>query len=85
MYGQDTNLVANPINRFSIGNRTAGMKYDADGGLTLQVQAATPEKDTENWLPAPKGNFYVILRCYMPGKEIVSQTWSPPALVTVKQ
>ncbi len=82
MYGADANLVANPIGRYSIGDRTPGLTRDADGGLTLYVRSESPGKDKEaNWLPAPDDNFYLILRTYMPDKAIVEQTWSPPPLV----
>jgi hypothetical protein len=85
MYGLDANFVANPINRYSIGNRTEGVQRDEDGGLTIYVQADSPGKDKEsNWLPAPKDNFYVVLRCYMPAEEIVKQIWPPPPLAAVK-
>ena len=85
MYGEDANLVDNPVNRYSIGDRTPDLQRDADGGLTLYVQAESPGKDKEsNWLPAPKANFYVVLRAYMPGEELVKQTWPPPPLTAVK-
>lgn len=81
MYDMTFNLAANPINRYAIGNRTQGLKHDADGGLTLYVQNESPGKDKEsNWLPAPKGEFFLILRTYMPAAEIVRQAWEPPAL-----
>jgi hypothetical protein len=85
MYGEDANLVDNPVNRYSIGDRTPDLQRDADGGLTLYVHAESPGKDKEsNWLPAPKANFYVVLRAYMPGEELVKQTWPPPPLTAVK-
>lgn len=37
MYNSQYNLVANPISRYSRGDRS-GMKSDADGGLTIYVQ-----------------------------------------------
>jgi hypothetical protein len=52
------NLFANPIDRYSIGDRTPGIKKDADGGLTFRLQRKTPESSkTSNWLPTPAGNF----------------------------
>ena len=81
LYGKDNNLVANPLNRYSIGDRTPGLRRDPDGGLTLSVQSDPPgAEQASNWLPAPKAPFYLILRTYLPAREIVEQTWQPPAL-----
>jgi len=83
LYDPTYNLTPNPIDRYAIGNRTAGLKTDADGGLTVYIQSASPGKDREaNWLPSPKsGGFMLIMRTYMPGKDIVEQKWSPPGVV----
>jgi hypothetical protein len=85
MYDLKYNLVANPINRYSIGDRS-GMKPDADGGLTIFVQKNSPGADKEaNWLPAPDGQFFMILRTYLPADDIVNQTWQPPRITRVDQ
>jgi len=74
MYNMKYNLVANPINRYSIGDRS-GMKVDEDGGLTIYVQKDSPGTDKEaNWLPAPEGIFFLILRTYLPAEDLVNQT-----------
>lgn len=80
LYDPTYNFTPNPINRYSIGNRTQGLKMDADGGLTIYIQSTPPASDKEaNWLPSTKdGPFILILRTYMPGKAIVDQQWSPP-------
>ncbi|MFO1091267.1 MAG: DUF1254 domain-containing protein [Hyphomicrobiales bacterium] len=82
LYDPTYNLTPNPINRYSIGNRTAGLKPDPDGGLTIYIQAASPGKErASNWLPSTqKGGFLLILRAYMPGEEIVQQAWAPPGV-----
>jgi hypothetical protein len=82
LYGTDYNFIGNPIDRYSVGNRTKGLTLDADGSLTLSIQSNKPEGDeTANWLPSPAGrNFYLVLRTYLPKAEIVAQTWAPPAL-----
>src|SRR5262245_42216286 len=81
MYGMDFNLVGNSINRYSIGNRTVGVKKDNEGGLTIYIQKENPGKDSEsNWLPAPDGEFLLILRCYIPHREIYEQQWYPPGI-----
>jgi hypothetical protein len=81
MYGPDHNLVDNPLDRYSIGSRTPALRRDADGGLTIYVQHVKPEGDwISNWLPAPAGPFNLILRLYLPAREIVEQTWQPPEI-----
>jgi hypothetical protein len=81
MYNDKFNLVANPIDQYSVGDRS-GMTEDADGGLTIYLQKDSPGADKEsNWLPAPDGNFTLFLRAYLPGEDIVNQTWQPPKIV----
>jgi hypothetical protein len=48
-------LIDNPIDRYSIGDRTPGLVHDPDGGLTLRIQHQRPgdPEQAANWLPAP--------------------------------
>jgi hypothetical protein len=80
MYGPDLNLVANPIDRYSIGDRTAGLETDPDGGLTIYLQAGTPGAGKEaNWLPCPATDeWFVILRMYLPRPEVIDAKWECP-------
>ena len=39
----------------------------------------------KNWLPSPEGGFFLFLRTYLPAKELVSQTWTPPQLKRVEK
>ncbi|MBW2161895.1 MAG: DUF1254 domain-containing protein, partial [Deltaproteobacteria bacterium] len=72
-------LVDNPINRYSIGSPTQGLKKAADGSITIYFQAKSPGKDKKsNWLPAPEGPFWLVLRTYGPGKSILDKTWKMP-------
>jgi Uncharacterized conserved protein len=74
----DCLLVANPIGRHSIGDRTRGLRRDADGGLSIAVQADDPGPDA-NWLPAPPGEgFYLVLRLYQPGPAHLEGTFTYP-------
>ena len=61
-------LYANPLNRYLINSpMLPSLKRDADGGITLYVQHESPGKDEEsNWLPAPKGPFFSVMRLYWP-------------------
>ena len=74
----DKMLVFNPIDRYSIGDRTRGLVKDPDGGLTIRIQADPPAIGTANWLPAPRVPFYMVLRLYGPLKEALSGQWTPP-------
>ena len=77
-------LVANPINRYSIGSATPGLTTAEDGSITIYFQAKSPGKDKEsNWLPAPEGPFWPILRTYGPGKSILDKSWKMPAIKRV--
>jgi len=86
MYGPDANLSDNPINRYSIGDRSPGLKYNTDGSLTLYLQHESPGKEKENnWLPAPNGHFTTTIRAYRPRDEITSGEWVPPNLKTLSK
>ncbi|HKN78142.1 MAG TPA: DUF1254 domain-containing protein [Lysobacter sp.] len=87
MYGlPDQLLVDNPIDRYLINSTMLDkLRRDADGGITLYVQNASPGKDKEaNWLPAPKGRFFAVLRNYWPEASVVSGDWKAPALQRVE-
>jgi hypothetical protein len=74
-------LVANPLGRYSIGDRTEGLRYGADGSLTVLIQKDSPGADKEsNWLPAPPGPFRPVARMYQPGREILDGTYVLPAI-----
>ena len=81
LYGMDFNLADNPINRYSLGDRSPDLKMGDDGSLTIYIQNKSPGPDKEsNWLPSPADEFYIVLRCYLPDKEIYEQRWFPPAV-----
>lgn len=72
-------LVANPIDRYSIGSSTPGTTKNPDGSTTVYFSAKSPGQDKEsNWLPAPDGPFWVVLRTYGPEQAILDKTWQPP-------
>jgi hypothetical protein len=72
-------LVDNPIHRYSIGSATPELQTAADGSITIYIQAKSPGPDKlRNWLPAPDGPFWPVLRTYGPGKRIRDRTWKVP-------
>ena len=67
MYGSDFQLVKNPINRFSIGDRTPGLTCNPDGSLDIYIQNEPPTGHESNWLPSPpSGLFRLNYRIYLP-------------------
>lgn len=83
MYSAETQIfVPNPISRYSVGDRTKGIVYGADGSLEifLQHEAPTDPKERANWLPAPEGRFYLVTRHYSPKAAILTGDWAPPAV-----
>lgn len=87
--GKTQLLIENPINRYLINSpMLPKMKANADGSMTLYIQKDSPGKDKEsNWLPAPNGEIYLVMRLYWPKTEAPSilpagsGTWSPPGVV----
>jgi hypothetical protein len=76
-------LYANSLNRYLINSpMLPNLKRDTDGGITLYVQNESPGKDKEaNWLPAPKGPFFVVMRLYWPKPEALDGKWKAPSLL----
>jgi hypothetical protein len=74
MYKADMNLVPNAASRYSIGDRTTGLKSAADGGITIYIQHDPPGPGEEsNWLPCPdRGTWFVILRLYQPHEAVIN-------------
>jgi hypothetical protein len=84
LYGPDLFFVPNEIDRYSIGERTPGLRRDADGGLTITIGAERPPgvgAGAANWLPAPPGPCFLALRAYEGRRPIVTAEWFPPDLV----
>jgi hypothetical protein len=87
--GKTQLLIENPINRYLINSpMLPEMKKNADGSLTIYIQKDSPGAEKEsNWLPAPNGPIYLVMRLYWPKTESPSilppgkGTWQPPAIV----
>ncbi len=90
--GKTQLLIKNPIDRYLINSpMLSKMKKNADGSVTLHIRKDSPGKGKEsNWLPAPDGPIYLVMRLYWPKTEPPSilppgeGTWQPPALVAAK-
>jgi hypothetical protein len=84
MYDGATQLfVDNPIDRYLLNSTTMDdFRFNDDGSLTLLVQSDPPDDAwRSNWLPAPDGPFYMVLRLYGPDAEALDGNWTPPPAV----
>jgi hypothetical protein len=87
--GRTQLLIENPINRYLINSpMLPGMKKNTDGSLTLYIQKDSPGADKDsNWLPAPNGPIYLVMRLYWPKETPPSilppgeGSWQPPGIV----
>lgn len=90
--GKTQLLIKNPIDRYLINSpMLPNLTKNADGSLTLYVQKDSPGADKEaNWLPAPNGPVYLVMRLYWPKTDAPSilppgeGTWNPPGLIVAK-
>ena len=82
--GKTQLLAANPIQRYALGDRSPGLRYDADGGLTLILQTDAPATAQQsNWLPTPQGPFNLLLRLYLPKTEALDGAYQLPTIARV--
>jgi len=81
MYDQrNESIVENPLGRYLVSSYIVpSLTKDSDGGLTLYIQHEQPEIErSSNWLPAPKGPFYLVMRLYWPKQAAYDGSWTPP-------
>ena len=82
-YGDDDFLIANPLNRYCINDRTP-VTYNADGSLELLLQPEAPKDEDPlkaNWLPTGQGGFHLFLRIYCPDRTRIDGGWKAPSVI----
>jgi hypothetical protein len=90
--GKSQLLVQNPIDRYLINSpMLPNMKMNPDGSLTVYIQKDSPSEAKEsNWLPAPDGPIFTVMRLYWPKETppsvlpIGEGTWQPPGIIASK-
>jgi hypothetical protein len=75
-------FVANPINRYSVSDRS-GLVPNSDGSVDIYIQKTAPAGRESNWLPAPSGNFILWLRVYIPGEAVLKGEYIVPPVLEV--
>ena len=76
-------FVANPLNRYSVSDRS-GLVQNPDGSVDIFIRNAAPAGHESNWLPAPAGNFILWLRVYIPGQAILDGGYTVPPVAKVR-
>ncbi len=87
MYDGKTQLfIDNPLDRYLLNSTMIDQFVRGDdGNLVLHISKDSPDKDLEaNWLPAPDGPFYLVMRLYGPEQTALDGSWTPPPLVRAK-
>jgi hypothetical protein len=83
MYDAAYFFVPNPITRYTVSQRNK-FAVNADGSTDLYIQNESPGKGKEqNWLPAPKDKFILMLRLYWPKEtppSILDGSWKIPGV-----
>jgi hypothetical protein len=89
--GKTQLLIENPINRYLINSPMLPSMKNKDGSVTMYIQKAAPSADKKsNWLPAPNGPIYMVMRLYWPKETPPSilppgeGTWQPPAVMVAQ-
>jgi hypothetical protein len=82
LYDQFHFFAPNDIDRYSLGTKSKGLHFEADGSLVIYVQKDKPDADkVSNWLPAPDSDFSLYIRAYWPLPPIQQGEWTPPPVV----
>jgi hypothetical protein len=84
MYDGKTQLfLDNPLDRYLLNSTTMDdYVRGEDEELVLHISKNSPSSDLEpNWLPAPDGAFYLVMRLYGPEQAVLEGEWTPPPLV----
>lgn len=84
MYNPDHYFYPNALKRYALGTKNKSLKYKPDGSLTIYLGNKSPGKEKEsNWLPAPVGDFSILIRAYWADQAILDGTWNPPTVSRV--
>jgi hypothetical protein len=82
IYDMDQLLVPNPIDRYALGDRD-DLELGPDGSLEIVIQHDRPDGSDANWLPAPEGDFYLMLHMYWPSQRVLDGRWTTPPVQRV--
>jgi hypothetical protein len=74
-------FIDNPLGRYAIGNRSPGLVRNADGSLDILIGGSQPEGAmAANWLPGRPGPIRLVMRAYLPNRDMLLGFWRLPAI-----
>lgn len=82
LYDKNGFLYSNPAGIHSVGPHR-GVTHDTDGSLTITVSNIKPEHSFDTWLPSPSGEFYLMMRIFLPGEQVLLGKWLPPKIAKI--
>ncbi len=74
MYDKDYHLVQNDFKRYAIADYTPGLERNADESIDIYIQRCEPAVHKSNWLPAPEGEFNLLLKMYQSAACVLNGT-----------
>ncbi|MGZ3794894.1 MAG: DUF1254 domain-containing protein [Pseudobdellovibrionaceae bacterium] len=77
---RERSLVKNNLNRYALGSYSKNMTFNSDGSLDIYISANEPSGHLQNWLPAPRGNFYVMMSIYNPTDDVITGKYTLPSV-----
>lgn len=77
LYDMDQLFVENPLDRYALGSRD-DLQLGPDGSLEIVIQHDPPDGSGTNWLPAPEGDFNLMLHMYWPSRRVLDGGWTIP-------
>jgi hypothetical protein len=83
IYDKNYFMFDNPIGRYSLTDRTEGLRYGPGGSLDVLIQHDQPAEETANWLPAPPDRFSLTLRAYQPKPALLRRQYKLPPIEIV--
>jgi hypothetical protein len=91
MYDKDYFMLANPPDgRTNVGTVSIDaneLKFAPDGSLTITISHTEPTDAVArtNWLPAPDGQFALIVRAYVPTQPVQDGSYKLPNVERARQ
>ena len=79
MYDQDLFLVPNEDKQLPL-RITPRLERNPNGSIDIYIQNSPPTQHRSNWLPAPEGDFNLLLRMYQPKAEVLNGTYEVPGV-----